>query len=692
MRSGKSTAVAHALPAPDMADLQNGRARVHGAFKRCADCLPLCAVKGIAAIEGYARAGHVKGRRRVAKSGGGIGQCGAQTGKAAHLPHKGVEGLYLLIRVGVLFRGIGSGQVRKAQHRPQPRQGTQAFDHLGRFFGNKTQAGHAGIPFHGDAQRTLGVAVCGGQFQAVLIMHQGNNVRCRCPGHFLRRGSAEQGEAESAAVCGIAEPFRTQEQRLGYGAHGEKSRSALSQSLGDRQKTVAVGVGLDDGDKPFCLTYIFEIALDTIQMDADPAGTYAEGVHGNHLFQKASAPGNETRDGGGYPKKGFLTSDFPKAPRKATVRRMHIPGYFSIRGMDGAARAAALHTAHGVVLTPVFMPVGTGATVKALAPDDLEAAGAQIILSNTYHLYLRPGHELVERQGGLHSFMAWNKPILTDSGGFQVFSLSGLRRILEEGVEFRSHLDGSKHLFTPEKVVGIQRALGSDIMMVLDECVPYGAGYAYTEESLERTTRWALRSREAYPAGAADNLLFAITQGGFFKDLRARSIEQLIGHDYDGFAIGGLSVGESKEELYEFMEYCAPLLPAGKPRYLMGVGAPLDIVRGIGAGIDMFDCVLPTRNARNGTLYTSLGKVNIKNREYAEDDSPLDPACSCYTCRNFSRAYLRHLYAAHELLAYRLNSLHNLSYFLHVTSSAGEAILQGRFAAFCSGMETLYAE
>lgn len=370
---------------------------------------------------------------------------------------------------------------------------------------------------------------------------------------------------------------------------------------------------------------------------------------------------------------------------------MHRPGYFSITAVDGAARAALLHTAHGVAPTPIFMPVGTGATVKAVAPDDLEAIGAHIVLANTYHLYLRPGHELVQRRGGLHAFMAWHKPILTDSGGFQVFSLSGLRTILEEGVEFRSHLDGSKHLFTPEKAVEIQRALGSDIMMVLDECVAYGTDYAYTEQSLERTTRWAIRSRKAHPAGAADKMLFAITQGGFFKDLRARAIEQLAGHDFDGFAVGGLSVGESKNEMHEFMDYCAPLLPADKPRYLMGVGTPLDIMHGIAAGIDMFDCVLPTRNARNGTLYTSLGKVNIRRKEYAEDDSPLDPACPCYTCRTFSRAYLRHLYATHELLAYRLNSLHNLSYFLAMTSSAREAILRGRFAAFRAGIEALYA-
>jgi len=371
---------------------------------------------------------------------------------------------------------------------------------------------------------------------------------------------------------------------------------------------------------------------------------------------------------------------------------MHKPEPFSLAAVDGAARAALLRTARGEVLTPVFMPVGTGATVKAVAPDDLEAVGAQILLSNAYHLYLRPGHDLVRRRGGLHSFMAWSKPVLTDSGGFQVFSLSALRKVLEDGVEFRSHLDGSKHLFTPEKVIEIQRALGSDIMMVLDECVPYGADYAYTEASLERTTRWALRARAAYPAGAADNMLFAVTQGGFFKDLRARSIEQLTGHNFDGFAVGGLSVGESKEELHEFMAYCASLLPADKPRYLMGVGTPLDIVRGIAVGIDMFDCVLPTRNARNGTLFTSLGKVNIRRREYAEDDGPLDPACSCYACRTFSRAYLRHLYATHELLAYRLNSLHNLSYFLRLTRGAREAIVQGRFAAFRSDIEAVYAD
>ncbi len=366
-------------------------------------------------------------------------------------------------------------------------------------------------------------------------------------------------------------------------------------------------------------------------------------------------------------------------------------GAFELLAQDGAARLGRLKTAHGVVNTPIFMPVGTVGSVKAVAPDDLAALGAEIILGNTYHLYLRPGDELVQRRGGLHNFAAWPRPILTDSGGFQVFSLEGLRKITEEGVEFRSHLDGSKHLFTPEKVISIQRNLNSDIMMVLDECVPFGAAYDYTAKSLELTTRWALRAREAYPRGAGQNLLFAITQGGFHKDLRSESVAQLREHDFDGFAIGGLSVGESKEIMYDLLAHTAPLLPAHKPRYLMGVGTPLDIVTGIGMGVDMFDCVLPTRNARNGTLYTSLGKVNIKRKEYAEDDSPLDPNCNCYTCRTFSRAYLRHLFTAQEILSYRLNSLHNLTYFLDLVRGARKAIAEGRFAEFQAGVEALYA-
>lgn len=382
---------------------------------------------------------------------------------------------------------------------------------------------------------------------------------------------------------------------------------------------------------------------------------------------------------------------------QTTIDTPAAPGFFRVVAVDGAARAGALQTGHGEIPTPIFMPVGTVGSVKAVAPDDLYALDAKIILGNTYHLYLRPGDDLVARRGGLHAFASWDRPILTDSGGFQAFSLSALRKISEEGVLFRSHLDGSKHMFTPEKVVQIQRNLGSDIMMVLDECVPYGTDYAYTAKSIALTTRWALRSREAFPAeltrgGEAYNLLFAITQGGFFKDLRAASVEELAPHDFDGFAIGGLSVGEPKNEMYELLAHTAPLLPADKPRYLMGVGTPLDILAGIASGVDMFDCVLPTRNARNGTLYTSQGKVNIKRKEFAEDDSPLDPLCACYACRTFSKAYLRHLYASKELLAFRLNSLHNLTYYLDLAARAREAILQGTFADLNAQTAALYPE
>ena len=380
-----------------------------------------------------------------------------------------------------------------------------------------------------------------------------------------------------------------------------------------------------------------------------------------------------------------------------TIRNQCPPGTFFLEAVDGAARAGTLHTAHGIIPTPIFMPVGTVGSVKAVAPDDLAAIGAAIILGNTYHLYLRPGDELVARRGGLHRFMGWPGPILTDSGGFQAFSLSSLTKIREDGVEFRSHLDGSRHFFTPEKVVSIQRNLGSDIMMVLDECVAYGTTREYTEKSIALTARWALGARAAHPRslvdeGRAHNLLFAITQGGFFTDLRAESVAQLAGHDFDGFAIGGLSVGEPKAEMYELLAHTAPLLPEGKPRYLMGVGTPFDIITGIGMGVDMFDCVLPTRNARNGTLYTSQGKINIKRREYAEDDGPLDPNCSCYACRTFSRAYLRHLYTAKELLSFRLNSLHNLTYFLDLVRGARAAILEGHFAAYADGVAALYPD
>jgi queuine tRNA-ribosyltransferase len=365
-------------------------------------------------------------------------------------------------------------------------------------------------------------------------------------------------------------------------------------------------------------------------------------------------------------------------------------GQFSIETTDSSARCGTLMTAHGAVPTPIFMPVGTQGTVKSLSPQDLHEIGSRIILGNTYHLYLRPGDELIARRGGLHRFSAWDGPILTDSGGFQVFSLSGLRRLTADGVEFSSHLDGSKHLFTPEKVVSIQRNLGSDIMMVLDECVPFGADFAYTERSLGLTTAWAERCRQAHPALDRGQMLFGIVQGGFFPELRTESARQICALPFDGYAIGGLSVGEPKDKMLAMLEHTAPLLPWERPRYLMGVGTPMDILDGIAVGVDMFDCVLPTRNARNGTLYTSQGRVNIKRAEYREDDSPLDPACSCYTCRTFSRAYLRHLYIARELLSYRLNTLHNLTFFLDLVRGARRAIQNRTFQEYKRGYEEIF--
>lgn len=371
------------------------------------------------------------------------------------------------------------------------------------------------------------------------------------------------------------------------------------------------------------------------------------------------------------------------------------PGTFHLLGTDGHARAGVLHTAHGAVETPIFMPVGTVGSVKALAPDDLHDIGAQIILGNTYHLYLRPGDELVARRGGLHGFNAWDKPILTDSGGFQVFSLSALSKVTEDGVEFRSHLDGSKHFFSPEKVVSIQRNLNSDIMMQLDQCLGFGASHEEAAKAVERSTRWGLRCREAYPVdmvGTAGNLLFGIVQGVTYPDLRELSARSLIDIGFEGYAIGGLAVGEPKNVMLRCLRQLDPILPQNKPRYLMGVGTPLDILHGIECGVDMFDCVLPTRNARNGTLYTSQGKINIKRKEFAEDDGPLDPECSCYTCRTFSRAYLRHLYASQEILSFRLNSLHNLTYFLHMVKEARKAILAGTYALFKARYEAAYPD
>ena len=368
------------------------------------------------------------------------------------------------------------------------------------------------------------------------------------------------------------------------------------------------------------------------------------------------------------------------------------PGQFQITHTDGPARRGQLTTAHGDIQTPAFMPVGTPASAKSLSPPDPKEIGAEIILGNTYHLYLRPGHELVGQLGGLHAFSSWDRPILTDSGGYQVFSLSALRRLASEGVEFRSHIDGSKHWFTPEGVMAIQASLGSDIMMVLDECVAYDASWEYTRKSVDLTTDWATRSLQAYPPGSTDQLAFGIVQGGFFPELRTRSAEEITALPFSGYAVGGLSVGEPTNVMLEILAHTAPLLPGDKPRYLMGVGTPENLVDAVALGVDMFDCVLPTRNARNGTLYTSQGKVNIKRREFRADDSALDPACDCSTCRTFSRAYLRHLYTARELLAYRLNSIHNLAYYLGLMRRVRESIVRGTFADLQREIREIYGE
>ena len=353
---------------------------------------------------------------------------------------------------------------------------------------------------------------------------------------------------------------------------------------------------------------------------------------------------------------------------------------------ETGARAGILHTPHGAIETPVFMPVGTQATVKALAPRQLlDDLNAQIILGNTYHLFLRPGHERIARLGGLHRFMAWPRAILTDSGGFQVFSLDQLRKVTEEGVLFRSHLDGDAHLFTPESVVDIQLALGSDIMMALDECLPYPSDHRAAADSMVRTVRWA-RAGYAHclrrdPAATPNpgSVLFPIVQGSMFADLRRACAEQLLELDAPGYAIGGLSVGEPRELSLEMAALVAPLLPAGRPRYVMGVGMPEELPRYVACGLDMMDCVLPTRNARNGYLFTSQGKVVIKQAQYIEDAGPLDPACRCYTCRTFSRAYLRHLFQAGEILFSHLATLHNLTYYLDTMRGVRAAILENRF-------------
>lgn len=345
------------------------------------------------------------------------------------------------------------------------------------------------------------------------------------------------------------------------------------------------------------------------------------------------------------------------------------------------ARLGRLTTPHGVIDTPVFMPVGTQATVKTLTPTQLEDIQAQIVLSNTYHLYLRPGHELIRRAGGLHAFMRWDRPILTDSGGFQVFSLNELRKIREEGVEFRSHIDGSTHFLSPEKAVEVQNALGADIIMAFDECAPYPAERRYVEDSVSRTLRWARRCREAH-RNTERQALFGIVQGGMFADLRAVSAEATMEIGFPGYALGGLSVGEPKPLMYEILEATAPLLPSDKPRYLMGVGSPDCLIEGTLRGIDMFDCVLPTRVARNGTALTSFGKVVVRNASCAEDFSPIEPGCDCYACQNFSRAYIRHLVKADEILGLTLISIHNLRYLTRLMRDLRQAIAEDRSGDF----------
>lgn len=346
------------------------------------------------------------------------------------------------------------------------------------------------------------------------------------------------------------------------------------------------------------------------------------------------------------------------------------------------ARLGRFYTAHGVVNTPVFMPVGTVGTVKAMTPHEVKDLGAEIILGNTYHLMLRPGHELIRELGGLHKFMGWDGPILTDSGGFQVFSLGDLRKITEEGVFFQSHIDGAKHTLTPESAVEIQEALGSDIMMILDECTPHPATHDYAKSSLERTLRWGKRCKDRKALFDNNQALFGIVQGSMFKELREISAKETVEIGFDGYALGGLSVGESKEEMHAMTEVSVPHLPEDRPRYLMGVGLPEDLLEGVRRGIDMFDCVIPTRNARNGMLFTSFGSIQIKHSKYIRDASPIDPECGCYTCEHFSRAYLRHLYMAKEILSSRLNTIHNLYYYLNFMKGVRAAIAEDRFERF----------
>jgi queuine tRNA-ribosyltransferase len=353
---------------------------------------------------------------------------------------------------------------------------------------------------------------------------------------------------------------------------------------------------------------------------------------------------------------------------------------FDLLATSGNARRGRLELAHGVVETPVFMPVGTAGTVKSVTPDEVRALGAQIILGNTFHLWLRPGLEVISAFGGLHDFMRWHGPILTDSGGFQVYSLTHLRKITEEGVKFNSPIDGARLMLSPEKSMEIQRVLNSDIVMIFDECTPYPADWQTAKESMELSLRWAERSKQAHESNP--NALFGIVQGGMHEDLRDRSLAELTRIGFDGYAIGGLSVGEPKEDMARILAHTAPQLPVDRPRYLMGVGTPEDLVFAIGQGIDMFDCVMPTRNARHGVLFTRYGDLRIKNARHRTDTGPIDLSCDCYTCRNFSRAYLHHLFRAGESLAGRLNTIHNLHYYQTLMREVRAAIETGNFANY----------
>lgn len=357
---------------------------------------------------------------------------------------------------------------------------------------------------------------------------------------------------------------------------------------------------------------------------------------------------------------------------------------FTLKKTSGKARRGEMKLNHGVVQTPIFMPVGTYGTVKAMAPNELEEIGSQIILGNTFHLWLRPGLDVIEKHGGLHKFMGWNKPILTDSGGFQVFSLKGLRKITEEGVKFASPINGDKLFLTPEVSMQIQRVLNSDIVMVFDECTPYKindrpATEAEAAQSMRMSLRWAKRSKDEFVRLDNPNALFGIVQGGMYEHLREESLRGLVDIGFHGYAVGGLSVGEPKEEMHRIMEKIVWQLPQDKPRYLMGVGTPEDLVEGVSQGIDMFDCVMPTRNARNGWLFTRYGDLKIRNSKYKDDLRPLDPTCDCYACRNFSRAYLHHLQKVNEILGARLNTIHNLHYYLHLMQEIRDALDADRF-------------